>query len=112
MAAAHHVPVTTRFAFQHARDLIAKDQARAQKMSAGMNAFGPFRHHHKHHDHHHRHHHHGRELDEGDSGSAIGVTDNTVSYTANVMVGQSKKEYTLIVDSGRYSRCALRTIEH
>lgn len=112
MAAAHHVPVATRFAFQHARELLAKDQARARKMSAApeINAFGPLRHHHhKRHDHgrHHRHH-PGKGLNEDGDGISIGVDDGTVTYTADVMVGESNKTYKLIIDSGSYPRCAAK----
>ena len=116
----HHVlralPFASRIAGRHARDIVALDKARAQKLLAGINPHGPLgggqsfaaarkrRHHHPHkpttpgggtgggnHD--------GGET----SKDGVDVTDAGVTYTASVGVGNPPTNYTLLIDTGKPS---------
>ncbi|KAK0202058.1 acid protease [Desarmillaria ectypa] len=88
----------------HAKDILARDRARAQKLLSGMQPHGPLgiqelratRSH---------HHHRGSEGTEpsdqtGGSGNSIDVTDAAVTYTTTVKVGQSAQAFTLLIDTG------------
>ncbi|KAK0464208.1 acid protease [Desarmillaria tabescens] len=90
----------------HAKDILARDRARAQKLLSGVQPHGPMgiqelrakrSHHHRHHG--------GSETTEpsdptGGSGGSIDVTDAAVTYTTTVKVGQSAQVFTLLIDTG------------
>lgn len=102
------LPFASRIARKHARDIVALDKARAQKLLAGVNPHGPrgaqsfaAR---------RRHHHEGTHPggstggnNEGDNNASDGVdvTDAGVTYTASVGVGNPVTNYTLLIDTGR-----------
>ncbi|EKM51592.1 uncharacterized protein PHACADRAFT_212233 [Phanerochaete carnosa HHB-10118-sp] len=111
------IPMGGRLVVGHARDIIARDRARALKMLRGPQPHGPPRHEGDYHD--HDHHHGGSEavgrqlatsssstgsgssataLPSGDTG--VDATDAAVSYTVEVGVGDPPTKYTLIVDTG------------
>ncbi|EMD39767.1 hypothetical protein CERSUDRAFT_71628 [Gelatoporia subvermispora B] len=110
------LPFATRFAFGSARELLARDRERAQKIVAGLHPHGPtaFREARR----SRRHgHHHGSGASSGTaptssptpappssgSGSSSGgvdVTDAGVTYTASVGVGSPATQYTLLIDTG------------
>ncbi|PBK75146.1 related to Polyporopepsin [Armillaria ostoyae] len=93
----------------HAKDILARDRARAQKLLAGVQPSGPVgiqelrakRS-------HHRHHHHGSEGTKptepndqtGGNDNSIDVTDAAVTYTTSVKVGESAQTFTLLIDTG------------
>ncbi|KAK0187794.1 acid protease [Armillaria mellea] len=95
----------------HAKDILARDRARAQKLLAGLQPHGPVgiqelrakRSHHRHH--------HGSEGTKpteptepndqtGGSDNSIDVTDAAVTYTTSVKVGESAQTFTLLIDTG------------
>ncbi|TFK52340.1 acid protease [Heliocybe sulcata] len=110
------LPFTTRFAGRHAKEIVARDKARAQKFLAGLHPHGPA----VFHEARRRrgHHHHGSgggntgsgtgtgtgggsgTAPSGGSGSSIDVTDAGVTYTASVGVGNPATQYTLLIDTG------------
>ncbi|KII86690.1 hypothetical protein PLICRDRAFT_55605 [Plicaturopsis crispa FD-325 SS-3] len=111
------IPFTTRLGTKGGRDLLARDQARAKKLLAGLHPHGPLAHElrakHKHH-HHHHHVTSGAATGSGGTGSTSGggaaapsdssdsvdVTDSGVTYTATVGVGSPATDYTLLIDTG------------
>ena len=110
------LPFITRVVGNHAKEILARDRARAQKLLSGSHPHGPIgirelrarRHG------HHHHHHHGGNKDGGDddgntgggeptdSGAGVDVTDAGVTYTASVGVGSPATQYTLLIDTGTY----------
>ncbi|TCD70209.1 hypothetical protein EIP91_004389 [Steccherinum ochraceum] len=104
------LPFSATVVGQHARDILARDRSRAQKLLAGVNPHGPAR------THFHqlrktRHHgHHGGggggsdapppPSDPPTGGTGVDVTDAGVTYTASVGVGSPATDYTLLIDTG------------
>lgn len=113
------LPFVSRVVGNHAREILARDRARAQKLLSGSHPHGPIgirelrarRHGH--------HHHHGGSGGGGstgggstgggsaggggaptDSGAGVDVTDAGVTYTASVGVGSPATQYTLLIDTG------------
>ncbi|KAI0345956.1 acid protease [Trametopsis cervina] len=105
------LPFVSRVVGTHAKEILARDRARAQKLLAGKHPHGPIgvrelrarRH----------GHHHGGSSGGGnappsggggsapsDSGSGVDVTDAGVTYTASVGVGNPATQYTLLIDTG------------
>lgn len=118
--ASRSIPFVTRVAGRHAKDIIAGDRARAQKILQGINPHGPAAFHElRRRRHHGRHGHGGSGTGPGTptSGSGTGgtgaappistpgggvdVTDAGVTYTASVGVGSPPTQYTLLIDTGR-----------
>ncbi|KAI0648160.1 acid protease [Trametes meyenii] len=125
--ASRSVPFVTRVAGRHAKDIIARDKARAQKILQGINPHGPAAFHElrgRRHG-HHGHHHHGHGAGGASAGTGTGagtgdgsagstgaappssttgggvdVTDAGVTYTASVGVGNPATQYTLLIDTG------------
>ncbi|KAI0354862.1 acid protease [Trametes cingulata] len=89
--ASRSVPFVTRVAGRHAKDIIARDRARAQKIMQCINPHGPVAFHELRRRRHHGHHGHGHGVD---------VTDAGVTYTASVGVGNPATQYTLLIDTG------------
>ena len=106
------VPFTSRVVSRNAREILARDRERAQKLLAGVHPHGPAavhelrarRHRHGHHD--------GSPGEDGSSGGSmpsdgsgvgVDVTDAGVTYTASVGVGSPPTQYTLLIDTG--TRC-------
>ncbi|KAI0826845.1 acid protease [Trametes gibbosa] len=89
--ASRSVPFVTRVAGRHAKDILARDRARAQKIAQGINPHGPAAFHELR---RRRHGHHGH----GSGG--VDVTDAGVTYTASVGVGSPATQYTLLIDTG------------
>ncbi|KAI0670888.1 acid protease [Trametes maxima] len=125
--ASRSVPFVTRVAGRHAKDIIARDRARAQKILQGINPHGPAAFHelrrrrHGHHGHHgHGHGAGGASAGTGTGtgtsggstggtgaappsstpGGGVDVTDAGVTYTASVGVGNPATQYTLLIDTG------------
>jgi len=114
------VPFVTRIVGTHAKEILARDRARAQKVLAGLHPHGPLGVRNRRIAHHHRHHHdhHGASdaaASQGGSGTGTGtggaappssddsgvdVTDAGVTYTASVGVGSPATQYTLLIDTG------------
>ncbi|KAL7280027.1 hypothetical protein ACG7TL_006441 [Trametes sanguinea] len=111
--ASRSVPFVTRIAGHHAKDIIARDRARAQKIMRGINPHGPVAFHElrrRRHG-HHGHGHSGGGTGSGDGsgataptaptpGGGVDVTDAGVTYTASVGVGSPATQYTLLIDTG------------
>ncbi|KAI0917457.1 hypothetical protein AcW1_007348 [Taiwanofungus camphoratus] len=113
------IPFSTRFTVGNAKEMIARDRARAQKLQSLVKPFGPLA---FHEERRRRHHHHGHRSGDGSgtgagtgsggtgagtgsSGSSAGsmgvdVTDASVTYTASVGVGSPATQYTLLIDTG------------
>jgi hypothetical protein len=120
------LPLTVRVAGLSAKQLVAKDRARAQKFLAGVHPHGPARTHE-----YRRKHHHGHGGGSGGGGTAppsggggtappgggtgtgtggtapgsgtgieIGATDAGVTYTLSVGVGSPPQNFTLLIDTG------------
>jgi hypothetical protein len=120
------LPLTVRVAGLSAKQLVAKDRARAQKFLAGVHPHGPARTHE-----YRRKHHHGHGGGSGTGGTAppggsggtappgggsgtggggtapgsgsgieIGATDAGVTYTLSVGVGSPPQNFTLLIDTG------------
>ncbi|KAF9013171.1 acid protease [Cyathus striatus] len=87
-----------------AKHILARDQARAKKLLAGLHPHGPVAFHaRKSRHHHHRSHESAPVPPQGDStaaGHSIDVTDAAVTYTLPVGVGQPPTTYTLLIDTG------------
>ncbi|KAI0766435.1 acid protease [Trametes elegans] len=116
--ASRSVPFVSRIAGRHAKDIIARDKARAQKILQGINPHGPTAFHElrrRRHDHHHGHGHGGGNSGAGtggstggsgaapptsSSGDGVDVTDAGVTYTAAVGIGSPATDYTLLIDTG------------
>ncbi|KAI8994195.1 acid protease [Trametes punicea] len=81
----HTLPFVTRIAGRHAKDIIARDRARAQKIMQGINPHGPAASH---------------ELRRRSRGGGVDATDGAIAYTASVGVGTPPTQYTLIIDTG------------
>ncbi|KAJ7069510.1 acid protease [Mycena amicta] len=104
------LPFSTRITSGGAQSILAKDQARARNMLAGLHPHGPAAFHKRKAHHHHRvhAHHHltpgsglGREAATGVAGDgSVDVTDAAVTYTMNVGVGSPPTDYTLLIDTG------------
>ncbi|CCM04929.1 uncharacterized protein FIBRA_07126 [Fibroporia radiculosa] len=116
------LPFSSRLTFASAKELIATDKARAQKLLQGINPHGPLalyesrrrRHEHERHERHERHEQHrhghrttGATTDTGstgsgttDAGDGVNVTDASVNYNAFVGVGTPATTYTLLIDTG------------
>jgi hypothetical protein len=118
------VPFVGRIVARAGRELVARDQARAQKILQGVRPHGPIgvverrkRHHHHHH-HGHGHSSGAAASDPGSgtgsgtgggstgtapssSGTGVDVTDAGVTYTASVGVGNPPTQYTLLIDTGK-----------
>ena len=116
------VPFTSRIVSRNAREILARDRERAQKLLAGVHPHGPLavrelrsrRHRHGHHGHG------GGTASSGgtgggsapsggngtepspNSGAGVDVTDAGVTYTASVGVGSPATQYTLLIDTGTY----------
>lgn len=120
--ASRSVPFVTRVAGRHAKDIIARDKARAQKILQGINPHGPAAFHELRRRRHHGRHGHGHgggdigtgtgtgSSGTGSTGAApptstpgggVDVTDAGVTYTASVGVGSPPTQYTLLIDTGR-----------
>ncbi|KAG7445696.1 acid protease [Guyanagaster necrorhizus] len=101
----------------HAKDILARDRARAQKLLAGIQPHGPLgiQELRAKKSHHHHHHHRGPETSEPSdptgNDNSIDVTDAgrslktsqisiAVTYTTTVKVGQSAQAFTLLIDTG------------
>ena len=123
------LPFSTHFVARNAREMLARDRERAQKIMAGIHPHGPraveefrSRHRHRHHHHHHKAGH--GETDDPSTGtgsgtgttpgggsgapspmdgSGVDVTDAGVTYTASVGVGSPATQFTLLIDTGNYS---------
>ncbi|EIW59132.1 acid protease [Trametes versicolor FP-101664 SS1] len=119
--ASRSVPFVTRVAGRHAKDIIARDRARAQKILQGINPHGPAAFHELRRRRHHGRHGHGHgggdigtgtgtgSSGTGSTGAApptstpgggVDVTDAGVTYTASVGVGSPPTQYTLLIDTG------------
>ncbi|KAI0661988.1 acid protease [Cubamyces menziesii] len=79
--ASRSVPFVSRVAGHHAKEILARDRARAQKIMQGVNPHGPAAFH---------------ELRR----RGVDVTDAGVTYTASVGVGSPATQYTLLIDTG------------
>ena len=127
--ASHTVPFASRIVASSAREMLARDRARAQKIMSGMHPHGPVairelrerrRHHHE-----HRHHHpagddqssggtgtgsapSGTGSEPTSGGTGVDVTDAGVTYTATVGVGSPATKYTLLIDTGERQRACMR----
>ncbi|KAK7681605.1 hypothetical protein QCA50_015338 [Cerrena zonata] len=108
---AHHVlqslPFASRVAGRHARDIVALDKARAQKLLAGINPHGPLgsqsfaaRRRHSHEGTHQGGSTGGNNQGGTTSNDGVDVTDAGVTYTASVGVGNPPTNYTLLIDTG------------
>ena len=114
------LPFIARIVSRHAKDILTRDRARAQKIIQNINPHGPalreaLR---KRHEHHHHHHHHphrgggGAPSDPSDpsdpstgnpstpTSGGVDVTDAGVTYTASIGVGNPPTQYTLLIDTG------------
>lgn len=86
-----------------AKQLIARDRARAQKLLAGLHPHGPkaFA---RHGGHRHGHRSTGQQTSTDastpDADAGVDVTDAGVTYTASVGVGSPATDYTLLIDTG------------
>ncbi|THH33217.1 hypothetical protein EUX98_g954 [Antrodiella citrinella] len=117
--AAGSVSLASRIVGQHAREIIARDKARAQKVLAGVHPHGPARFREAHRRHGHYSHHHGHHdaaaapsggapatsgggggAATSDDGVGVDVTDAGVTYTTSVGVGSPATQYTLLIDTG------------
>ncbi|KAH9847941.1 acid protease [Lenzites betulinus] len=123
--ASRSVPFVSRVAGRHAKEILARDRARAQKIAQGINPHGPAAFHElrrRRHGHHHHGHHHGHGSGGASTGTGTGagtgsggtgtapptstpgggvdVTDAGVTYTASVGVGSPATQYTLLIDTG------------
>ncbi|TFY71569.1 hypothetical protein EVG20_g1455 [Dentipellis fragilis] len=107
------LPFTTRIIQTGARDILAHDRARAQKLLAGLHPHGPAAFHAVELRRRSKRHHHkggatgggstggaGSDPSGGDAGDSIDVTDAAVTYTASVGVGSPATQYTLLIDTG------------
>jgi len=112
------VPFVSRLTVGSGKELVARDQARAQKVLQGLHPHGPlrFREARRRRHHHHKHHETGGDAagtggartgsgtsgtaPSSDSGSGVDVTDASVSYTASVGVGSPATQFTLLIDTG------------
>jgi hypothetical protein len=84
------LPVSVRFTSGGAKEILARDRARAQKLLAGKHPYGPIITHTAKKLGHHRHHHHhhrvtGTTFDNADSvavssGDQVDVTDSGMSF--------------------------------
>jgi len=114
------LPFASRIVGNHARDILARDRLRAQKVLAGIHPHGPAsfkRTSHKHHG-HHGHHATSASSEQQPSeqqtsgsgaattappssdGTGVDVTDAGVTYTTSVGVGSPPTQYTLLIDTG------------
>ncbi|KAI0755096.1 acid protease [Daedaleopsis nitida] len=103
---ASSIPFVTRIAARHAKDIVARDRARAQKILQGINPHGPVS---RRTSRHHGHHGHGSggstappggSTPAPSSGAGVDVTDAGVTYTTSVGVGNPPTDYTLLIDTG------------
>ncbi|KAI0087775.1 acid protease [Irpex rosettiformis] len=110
------LPFVSRIVGNHAKEILARDRARAQKLLSGKFPHGPsgIRELRAKRGHHHHPHHPGKnpgggDTDPGktpggdeptDSGAGVDVTDAGVTYTASVGVGNPATQYTLLIDTG------------
>ncbi|KAI0076323.1 acid protease [Panus rudis PR-1116 ss-1] len=108
----HIVPFASRVVGHHARDILARDRARAQKILQAVNPHGPL----AARELRRRRGHHGGSTGGGgsgtggsggsgtapepSSGNGVDVTDAGVTYTASVGVGTPPTDYTLLIDTG------------
>ncbi|KZV63908.1 acid protease [Peniophora sp. CONT] len=114
MSTARSVRFATNLVGGGAKELIARDKARAQKFLAGVHPHGPVAHH-KEELRRRGHHHHKTQPSSGGSGAGTGagtgtgsdaagdtidVTDAAVTYTTSVGVGSPATQYTLLIDTG------------
>ena len=84
------VSFTARVVGTHARDILARDKARAQKYIQGVNPHGPEKVLHM------------LASSRGAPGiTGVDVTDAGVTYTMSVGVGKPATDYTLLIDTGR-----------
>lgn len=101
------LPFAARVVATHARDILARDRQRAQKLLAGINPHGPARFHELR---KRGGHHHGAGAGGGGSqadapssdSTGVDVTDAGVTYTASVGVGSPATDYTLLIDTGGF----------
>ncbi|KIM89433.1 hypothetical protein PILCRDRAFT_95260 [Piloderma croceum F 1598] len=101
------VPFTTRLTQNGARDILARDRARAKKLLSGLHPHGPAAFHEARKRRHHARHRgvlqtqpaSGGGSDAASDGS-IDVTDAGVTYTLSVGVGSPATQYTLLIDTG------------
>jgi len=104
------IPLSVRFTSGGAKEILARDRARAQKIIAGKHPHGPVISHTAKKLGHHRlqHQHHqatGTTFDKASSvaissGDQVDVTDSGVTYTLPVGVGSPPTTYTLLIDTG------------
>ncbi|OBZ71216.1 Polyporopepsin [Grifola frondosa] len=97
-------PFASRITASHAKDILARDRARAQKLLLGLHPHGPAAFREARRKRHHGHHGAGgptggeAEPSAGDAG--VDVTDAGVTYTTSVGVGSPATQYTLLIDTG------------
>ncbi|KAI0685799.1 acid protease [Cytidiella melzeri] len=99
------LPFVSRVVGTHAKEILARDRSRAQKLLSGRHPHGPhgFRELRS-----HRHAKHGASGDKSGGGgtapsspdAGVDVTDAGVTYTASVGVGSPATQYTLLIDTG------------
>lgn len=106
------VPFTTRLTQNGARDILARDRARAKKLLSGLHPHGPAAFHEARKRRHHGHdRHHGGSSglptqpasgggSDAASDGSIDVTDAGVTYTLSAGVGSPATQYTLLIDTG------------
>ena len=97
------LPFTSRIVAQHAKDILIRDKARAQKLLAGLNPHGPVQFRKRGHHHGHRGSGGSAEKPPGETGTGVDVTDAGVTYTASLGVGSPPTNYTLLIDTGKSS---------
>lgn len=95
------IPFASRVTGKHARDILARDKARAQKILAGVNPHGPGGAQSFARSRGGRGGNTGGSVDAGSDANGVDVTDAGVTYTASVGVGNPPTDYTLLIDTGR-----------
>ncbi|KIY46755.1 acid protease [Fistulina hepatica ATCC 64428] len=81
------LPFATSLVKRHAKDILARDRARAQKLLAGLSPHGP------------RATRQANSIEASDVES-VDVTNAAVTYTMTVGVGSPATDYTLLIDTG------------
>ena len=107
------LPFVSRVVGNHAKEILARDRSRAQKLLSGRHPHGPIgvRELRKRHGGHHGGSSGGGSTGTGggsaggggapsESGAGVDVTDAGVTYTASVGVGNPPTQYTLLIDTG------------
>lgn len=84
---AKSVPITVRVGHRPAKEILVRDTARSHKINNGANGHGPNARHHG-----------------GVGNHTIALTDASLDYTITVEIGDPPTEFTLLLDTGRYSQ--------